>query len=192
MKKLLEAQLAGSFNLLRGQIDSMTDGEWRSRAHPAANLLGFTTWHGLRTIDWAVCGVASGEGELADKSDWKDVKPPGSMFGAGVSREIADSIATTISRDRVREYEAALRERVLSWIGPLSDEDLERIVDLKAPHLAGADHLHPAAWEEVGDLDGLPLWQLLARPPVSHIRVHYGEVMAQLEILRSGMVSPVG
>jgi hypothetical protein len=40
-------------------------------------------------------------------------------------------------------------------------------------------------WAEIQDLDGIPLWQFLARPSVSHIRVHYGEVQAQLEAVRT-------
>lgn len=185
MKALLEFQLTGSFNLVKTTIAQVTDAEWRSRAYPKANVIGFTLWHSLRTLDWALCGVAAGEGELADEPEWRDVKPAGSMFGAGVPAQQADSIALAVARERAAEYEAALRERAMRWFRATRDEDFERVVDLKAPGLKARDHMQPAAWPEISDLSGIPLWQFLARPAVSHVRVHHGEVTAQLESLRS-------
>ena len=38
-------------------------------------------------------------------------------------------------------------------------------------------------WGEIESLNGIPAWQLLARPSMSHIRVHYGEVGVQLQVL---------
>jgi len=185
VKALLEFQLTGSFNLIKNAVSGMTDDEWVARPHPTANLLGFTLWHCLRTIDWTVNGIAARRSELADQPEWSDVKPSGSMFGAGLTREEADGVARGIGRSRLLEYEGELRSQVFSWFRPLREEDFDRPVDLKGEGLATRDHLQPAAWREIEDLDGLPLWQFLARPAVSHTRVHYGEVMAQLEAVRA-------
>ncbi|HEY6924634.1 MAG TPA: DinB family protein [Steroidobacteraceae bacterium] len=185
MKTLLDFQLTGSFDLLEKATSGMTGEEWGSRAHASANLLGFTVWHSMRTIDWAVNGVAACTGELADLPKWSFVKPSGAMFGAGLSMEEADATALAVGHARMLSYADCLRQQVLSWFRSLPAEDLDRIIDLRAAGLATRDHLQPAAWHEVEDLDRIPLWKFLARPAVSHIRVHYGEVMAQLQCVRA-------
>ena len=185
MKTLLEFQLTGSFDLLEKATSGMTAEEWGTRAHASANLLGFSVWHSLRTIDWAVNGVAACTGELADQPKWSFVKPAGAMFGAGLSVEDADATALAVGRARMLSYADCLRQQVLSWFRSLPAEDLDRIIDLRAAGLATRDHLQPAAWREVADLDRIPLWKFLARPAVSHIRVHYGELMAQLQSVRA-------
>jgi hypothetical protein len=40
------------------------------------------------------------------------------------------------------------------------------------------------ALSEIGDLSGIPLWQLLARPAISHVRVQMGEVDALVGAVR--------
>lgn len=187
MKPLLEFQLNGSFNVVKGTIDGMTDQEWTSRPYPKANMVGFTVWHCLRTIDWAVnCVGASGD-EMAEQPQWRDLKPDATFFGAGLSREKADWVARTIGRSRAGEYLDALRTQSLGWLRALPPDDLNRVVDLKALRGGKPEHTEPAVWEEIADLDGIPLWQFLARPGVSHIRVHHGEVTAQLEALRAAV-----
>ena len=176
----------GSFNVVKGAIDSTTDEEWTSRAYPKANVVGFTLWHCLRTIDWAVNCVAAGVDEMAEQPQWRDIKPAGTFFGAGLSIERADWVARTVGRHRAGEYLEALRTQSLGWLRSLPPDDLNRIVDLKTEGARKPDHMEPAVWAEIEDLNGIPLWQFLARPCVSHIRVHFGEVTAQLEALRVG------
>ena len=184
MKTLLEFQLNGSFRILEEVIGGITDEEWTSRANGKANLIGFTLWHCLRTIDWTM-GVASGAGEVADQERWRDVKPKGAFFGAGVSREMADSIPRTVKRARANEYLGALRTQALDSLRALPSENLDRVTDLKTSGAHEPDHLQPVVWPEIEDLNGIPMWQFLARPAVSHVRVHFGEVNAQLEALRA-------
>jgi hypothetical protein len=189
LKPLLEFQMNGSFNVVKTTIDGMTDEEWTSRAYPKANVVGFTLWHCLRTIDWAVNGVAAGGDEMAEQPQWRDVKPDASYFGAGLSTEKADWVARTVGRRRAGEYLEALRAQSLGWLRSLPADDLNRIVDLQAHTDRKPDHMEPAVWAEIEDLNGIPLWQFLARPCVSHIRVHFGEVTAQLEALRAAAPS---
>jgi len=183
MKPLLEFQLNGSFNLVEAAIEGMTDEEWISRAHSDANLMGFTMWHCLRTVDWTINGVAAGTGELADRMQWHDVKVAGAYFGAGVAMDTADSVAMSVNRTKAVEYLDALRHQSVDWLRRLPAADLDRIVDLR--QAAGSkDHLQQIVWPEIENLDRIPLWQFIARPAVLHIRVHCGEAMAQLEVLR--------
>jgi hypothetical protein len=184
-KGLLQFQLTGSFGLLSEIADGATDAEWTSRAFPAANPIGFTVWHGARTIDWAVNCVMRGEPEMADNPEWNDLKVSGALFGAGVSREIAERVAREVTPTRVAEYVKALRTQVLAWLGEVDNEDLSAKVDLKERHSAKPEYMAPAVWAEVEDLHGKPGWQFLARPSMSHVRVHYGELRSQLETLRT-------
>jgi len=184
-KGLLQFQVNGSFNLLGELADGVSDEEWRARSYPSANLIGFTVWHGARTIDWAVNCVMRGAPELADSNEWQDIRVPGAVFGAGASREAADAVALDVPRTRVSAYLDALRQGSIAWLAAVDNEDLSTAVDLKARHVAKPEYMQPHVWEELEDLNGLPGWQFLARPCVSHIRVHYGEATTQLAAVRS-------
>jgi hypothetical protein len=185
LKPLLEFLLNGSLKIVGEVVDGMTDDEWTSRPHPKANLLGFTLSHCARTIDWSINTVAAGTAEMAEQPEWRDVKPTGSFFGAGLSAQAADGVARQVGRERTKAYLGGLRAHTLEWFRALPAEDLNRIVDLKAAGAPYGDHLQPVVWPEIEDLNGIPLWQFLARPCGAHVRVHYGEVSAQLEALRA-------
>src|ERR1700693_4018105 len=174
-KGLLQFQVIGSFGLLKEVAEGASDAEWRARSFPEANLVGFTVWHGARTIDWAVNCVMRGAPELADEAEWRDLRVANAMFGAGASREAADAVARDVPRARVAGYIGALRRHVVDWLAAVPNDDLSTAVDLKARHVAKPEYMAPAVWAELEDLDGIPGWQFLARPCVSHIRVHYGE-----------------
>lgn len=184
-KGLLQFQMNGSFGLLTELAEGASDSEWKSRSFPTANLVGFTVWHGARTIDWAVNLVMRGTAEMADQAEWQDLRVAAAMFGAGASREAADAVAQAVPRTRVSAYLGALRESVVAWLADVPNDDLASAVDLKARQVARIDYMAPHVWEEIQDLDGIPGWQFLARPCVSHVRVHYGEVSSQLGALRA-------
>jgi hypothetical protein len=183
-KPLLEFQLTGSFNLLDSLVNEISDQEWTWKVNRRTNMVGFTVWHCLRTIDWTINRVAARRNELVVRTEWRDVRPGGAFFGAGVTMESADRVACTVNRDRTRDYLSALKSETLAWLRETSDEDLDRLVDLNADD-RDADHLQPAVWLEVKDLDRIPVWQLLARPAISHVRLHCGEVEAQLQAMRA-------
>jgi hypothetical protein len=179
-KGLLQFQMTGSFELLSELAQGASDEEWSARLFPTANLVGFTVWHCARTIDWAVNCVMRGAPELADSAEWQDVRVPEAGFGAGASRDAADAVARDVPRTRVAAYLDALRQGCVAWLAAVNNEELSSAVDLQARHAAKPEYMVPRVWEEIEDLDGLPGWQLLARPCVSHIRVHYGEATALL------------
>src|ERR1700730_1775995 len=185
VKPLLQFLLNGSFKLVTEELEGMTDEEWKSRPFPGANLLGFTVWHCARTIDWAVNCVLRGSPEVVDSPDWHDVRVADAMFGAGAPRDAAYRVAKDVPRTRVLEYLNAVRAAALAWFAEVTPEELSGAINLKASHAQQAAYLAPAVWEEIEDLDGIPKWQFLARPCVSHVRVHYGEVMSQLEAMRA-------
>ena len=182
---LLQFQMNGSFGLLTDIAEGASDAEWKARPFPRANLIGFTVWHGARTIDWAVNCVMRGAPELVDDAKWNDLRLGEAMFGAGTSRETADAVARSIPRARVAAYVKALRQEVVPWLTALPNDELAKTIDLRARQASKPEYMTPSAWAEIEDLDGIPGWQFLARPCVSHIRVHYGELKSQLEALRA-------
>jgi DinB family protein len=184
-KGLLQLQINGSFNLLTELAEGASDAEWTARSFATANLVGFTIWHCARTIDWGVNCVMRGAPELADDAEWHDVRVAEAMFGAGASREAADAVAVNVPRARVSAYLRALRQDAVEWLAEVQNDDLTKPVDLRARQVRKPEYMTPSLWEEIEDLDGIPGWQFLARPCVSHIRVHYGETTAQLGVLRA-------
>jgi hypothetical protein len=184
-RPLVQFQLKGTFGLLRELTNEATDEEWTSRPHPGANLIGFTVWHGARIVDWAVNCVLREREELADRPEWQDLKVPGGVFGAGVSRAVADQVAADVSRRRVAQYVDALSEDTMSWLAAAAAGELDGNTDLKALHAHKPEYMAPQVWEEIIHLDGIPKWQFAVRPAGNHIRVHYGEVSSQLESIRA-------
>jgi hypothetical protein len=79
-----------------------------------------------------------------------------------------------------------MREDASQWLAAAPPEELDGVTDLKARHVTKPEYMGAECWSEIEDLHGIPKWQFLVRPSVSHIRVHYGEVSGQLEAMRSG------
>jgi len=180
-KVVLEFQLNGSFNLLKGIVDGTSDEEWLASAHPGANCVGFVVWHCLRTLDWALNRVGRSGEEVAEQQEWRDLDPPGAWFGAGTPKETADAIAASIGRARLAAYLDAVRAQALHWFTSLAPEELAQPVDLRAASAGRPAYLESPVWDQIEYLDGLPLWQFLSRPSISHIRVHDGALEAELE-----------
>jgi hypothetical protein len=185
IKPLLRFQLNGSFNVLKDFAAKATDEEWTARPFPSANIIGFTVWHAARSIDWAVNCVLRDQPELVEGAEWKDLSRSDAFFGAGATKEAADDVAKSVPRQRVIDYLAALGPDTLAWLDSTPQEWLDQPVDLKSDRSRERGYLDEPVWEAIEDLNGIPRWQFLARPCVSHIRVHLGELTSQLESLRA-------
>ncbi|TMD85575.1 MAG: hypothetical protein E6I78_08260 [Chloroflexi bacterium] len=183
-KDLLNMQLAGSFNMLRDRLETVSDREWTTRNIPSTSLLGFTFWHGARIIDWGIHCAIRGVPEIADRPEWRRLRADELAYGAGITSEEADEVARSVSREDVAGYLDAIKEPALRWLGDRTDADLDHVPDLEGHQRVKPRYLTPAVWEEVSDLAGRPAWQILARPCVSHIRVHAGEIDILLQSLR--------
>jgi len=106
-------------------------------------------------------------------------------YGAGVSTEEAERVASTVHKDDVRQYLAAVRDASLTWLTNTQPADLDQVPDLLGHQEANRRYLDPPVWAEVSSLAGLPAWQILARPCISHIRVHGGEIDMALQVVRA-------
>jgi|SRR5579872_931748 len=187
---VLRMQLTGSFNLLQIRLEEIADAEWARRVAPGTSRLGFILWHGARILDWTAHSAFQGAPEIADRSPWRERFAREAAYGAGIPERVADSVAESTNRRDVAEYLAEVRGSFMAWFEAQTDATLEAPVPLRANQASRPDYLAPAVWEEVADLDGLPGWQFLARPAISHVRVHVGEYDTLAGLLRAGASTP--
>ena len=103
---------------------------------------------------------------------------------AEVPLDVADNVARRVPQDRLRAYLEGTRAEALEWLKQATPEQLGETIDLRK-RIRRPEYLQPSVWKEIASLDGIPTWQMLARPSMSHVRVHYGEVQSQLQLLRS-------
>jgi hypothetical protein len=183
-RDVLEMQLTGSFNILRDRLGTVTDDEWTTRAVPRTSLVGFTFWHAARTIDWGIHCAIQGVPEVADGAEWRQLRAAELAYGAGITQAEADDVAHAVSRTDVAQYVEDLKTAALGWLRDRTDSDLDRVPDLEAHQRVNPRYLTPSVWAEVKDLAGLPTWQILARPCISHIRVHAGEIDTLRQVMR--------
>ena len=188
---VLKFQLAGSFTMLSERIAALSDAEWTARAFPGTNLLGFILWHTPRTIDWAIHCAIQGAPEVAMGSDWSRLRARDFVYGAGIPQEAADDVAKSVPRAEVAKYVNELRGTALAWLTSQTDADLERIPELQAHQRVNPRYLTEPVWAEVSSLAGRPTWEILARPCISHIRVHIGEIDTLIAAVRAHAGPPL-
>ena len=188
-RDVLEMQLAGSFNMLRERLDMLSDAQWATRAIPGTNLPGFTVWHAARTIDWGIHCAIQGVPEIADRAEWRDLGAADFAYGAGITAQEADQVAQSVSRHQVRGYLDAVQAAALAWLKARRDGDLDTVPEFEAHQGVKPRYRTPSVWAEVSDFVGKPTWQILARPCISHIRVHAGEIDILRQASRVGTPS---
>jgi hypothetical protein len=118
-------------DLVRAAVDGLTPEQLRWAPAEGANTIGWLGWHLTRVHDhladsmgekqlWITGGFAESFGLEPD--------PENSGFGHGPS-----DIAAVRPRDTqaVLDYFTAVHERNMRWIEPLSETDLDRIVDTR-------------------------------------------------------------
>jgi hypothetical protein len=180
---VLRMQLQGSCDMVAGHAREAAD-IWLTRAFESASLPGFALWHCARVVDWGVHAVVRDVPEVGEAPQWRDRIRYDLGHGAGLTREQADEAARTVSPDSIAAYAGALRDSITGWIGTISDADLDRPADVRKATQRNPLYAAPAAWEEVEGLHGIPVWQVLVRPSVSHVRMHMGELELLGTLLR--------
>ena len=182
---VLRFQLNGSLNLVAERIEAISEGEWNRRAVPGTNKLGFILWHCSRIIDWTVHSALQGAAEVADGEPWVRLFPRHAYYGAGIAIEVADSVPDSVTRAETASYLADVRKLTFQWFDEQTDSTLDGATPLKRHQAAHPGYLDPPVWAEVASLDGLPAWQVMARPAISHVRIHIGEYDTLLLALRA-------
>jgi hypothetical protein len=180
---VLRMQLMGSCDMVAAQAREAED-IWLTRAFDSASLPGFVLWHCARVLDWAVHAVVRDTVEVGEAREWRERIRYDLGHGAGLTREQADDAARTVGPEDIASYAAALRESITDWIDTITDNDLDGPADVRRAAQRNPLYATAAAWEEVEGLHGVPVWQVLARPAVSHIRMHMGELELLSAMLR--------
>ena len=188
-KEVLRFQLEGSFKLLRDHLAAVGEAEWDARPVPGASKPGFILWHCARLIDWAVHRGIRGVAQLAELPAWSGVAVLDALAGFGIPDQLADRVPELVPREQVATYVEGVGEAVLAWLDGQSERDLDRVPDLRANHATAPGYLEPQPWSEVESLAGMPAWHYLARPCISHLRVHMGELDTLLAAARAPAVS---
>ncbi len=185
---LIQAQLNGIHQLFHAYADDLTETEWTTSALPRTNRLGFTLWHMVRTRDWAAQTAIRGIPEvITDKrwTSWNELAYAG--IGAGISLEQANKIAHMATRTDVLAYSDAVQSTIQSWLGQLSDDDLDTVPEMEAHMAAYPAYQHPGFRAEISGLLGQPIWRLLSGPCSGHMREHLGELNLLKQILRESV-----
>lgn len=97
----------------------------------------------------------------------------------------AESIAAAVGAGVLAAYNDAVRAEALPWLAELNDSELDRVPDFRAQQERGG-YARPEVWQEIADLEGLPVGIFLLRPCVSHVRVHLGEIDLLLQLANQG------
>ena len=117
---------------LRRALDGLTAEQLSARVGPEANPIGWLAWHLLRVQDDHVAEVA-GRGQAWTEEGWADrfgLPFDPSATGYGFS---ADDVAATRvpSAELLLDYAGAVHARTAQFLGGLSDDDLDRVVDTR-------------------------------------------------------------
>ena len=168
-------QLRGSFDLIAEHAGDAA-AVWDQKARPGVSMPGFVLWHCARIIDWGVHTVVRRVPEVAAGDDWRERIRYTLGHGAGLSTAEAEQLAKTVTPDDVIAYVQALRRPVLDWVARITDDELDEAIDMRAVNATHPRYITDMAWAEVKNLDGVQAWQILARPCISHVRIHIGEV----------------
>ncbi len=173
---LLQRQFASVQQILHDVADDLTPGELMTRVLPDTNLLAFDLWHVARTADWAVQTLVRGVPEIVDEPRWQGKGRLATHgIGVGMTRDEADSLASTLDLRDILAYADAVYGASLEWLGGLADAMLDSAPDVPA-HLARYTvYLEAPMRAEVPWMfQNPPLWRCL-NPAVGHNRDHLAE-----------------
>jgi hypothetical protein len=183
---LLRKQLEGSCVLVIESANETSDGEWIAQASAGQNPAGFTLWHCIRCLDWAVNSAISGRAEVASEARWRGMLASTAWFGYDVSMEMARLVAATVPRAELIAYAGEVQKSVISWLDEQSEEALDSVPDLERNYRTNGLYASSPRLEEwIKEDSGTPVWQFLIGSCIAHVRFHLGEVNAQRELMRS-------
>src|SRR3954464_11802370 len=113
-------------------IDGLDAEQLSHRVGPESNTIGWLAWHLLRVQDDHLADVAGTE-QVWTADGWADrfgLPFDTSATGYGFSPEQV-ARGRIESADLLLGYAAAVHERTAAFLGKLSDEDLDRVVDTR-------------------------------------------------------------
>jgi uncharacterized damage-inducible protein DinB len=114
--------------LVEGAVAGLSPAQLTSAPNPDANTIGWLVWHLTRVQDHYLAELV-GDGQLLlTFADRFGRAPDPDDTGYGHSPVEVTSVRPE-STEALIEYHAAVQQRLMSFLGGLSEEDLDRVVD---------------------------------------------------------------
>jgi DinB family protein len=187
---LLRIQLEGSFARIAEAANETSDDEWIAQASDGQNPAGFTLWHCVRSIDWAVNCAIRGIPEVANQARWQGMLATTAWYGYEVTMDTARHVAASVARAELMDYAGDVQNSVIPWLESLSDEELDGVPDIARNYSSnGMYESSPMREAWIKEDAGTPVWQLVTGTCVGHVRTHMGEVQALRQVLRSRLTT---
>jgi hypothetical protein len=185
---LLQQQIAVLDQRLQDSIADVSDAEWRTRAAPNTNLIGFTYWHVARTQDVIVQTLIRGDPELITREPWARMSGlhagDNLGIGTGISLAQADAISLAITRDSMRAYSAALFTMMCDWLETLTDDELDHRPDCPA-NIAAIPAYQSALWHQIAQaFAAKSIAEILGYYCIAHPYQHLAEIGLLTQLLR--------
>lgn len=127
--------LADSFGRVRDIVHRVLDGvspdHLTARLDSEANSIGWLIWHLTRIQDDHIAGVA-GTDQVWTASGWAErFELPFDRADTGFGHTAAQVAAVTAGDELLRGYYDAVHGATLAFLRPLTDADLDRVVDTR-------------------------------------------------------------
>jgi hypothetical protein len=128
------ALLTDSFSRIGEEVHAAADGlsveQLAFRVDPEANSIGWLVWHLSRVQDDHVAGVAGSE-QVWTAQGWAErFGLPFRVRSIGYGHSSADVAAVRVeSPELLTGYYDAVAARTLEYVGGLTEDDLDRVVD---------------------------------------------------------------
>jgi uncharacterized damage-inducible protein DinB len=125
--------LIDAFDRIRGvarrAVEGLSPDDLAHRVDAEANSIAWLVWHLTRIQDDHVTGVAGGE-QVWTSQDWAGrFGLPFDRHATGYGHTAADVAAVRVDAGLLLGYLDATHERTASYLAPLTDDDLPRVVD---------------------------------------------------------------
>ncbi|MGY1714161.1 DinB family protein [Geodermatophilus sp. SYSU D01106] len=115
---------------LRAAVEGLTPEQLAARVAPDANPIGWLAWHLLRVQDDHVAEVAGSEQVYTAQGFAARFGRPADDTATGYGMSSLEVEALRVpSADLLLEYADAVAARSAEYLGGLTDEDLDRVVD---------------------------------------------------------------
>jgi uncharacterized damage-inducible protein DinB len=117
--------------LVKGAVEGLSAQQLRWAPAPGANTVGWLVWHLTRVQDEHVTDLIDGAEQLWVTGDWAarfGLKADPHDTGYGHTAEQVQAVHPQ-SAEALVEYFEAVSARTVQWLGTLTEQDLDRIVD---------------------------------------------------------------
>ena len=129
----IDAVLADSLTRVREQVPAVVDGldedDLAWRPDPEANSIAWLIWHLTRVADDHVAEVAGRQQVWTSDGWYERFGLPFPADAHGYGHTSADVAAVRVPSDLLAGYHDAVAEAALAYVGTLTPDDLDRVVD---------------------------------------------------------------